>query len=98
MKGELVIKNDKITVTFRSSVSEAMLREIGFIIDKDGYLRFRNGVLCTDLATNEKINMNNYILVTIKVAKDAYRYFPILNSDESIRYVLAELRMGPYKE
>jgi hypothetical protein len=98
MRGVLQISNGNVTVIFTTLVNPALLKQIDLDVDLEGYIKFKNGQYYEDPLTKRPLKITSCVLTTIKVTSDVKRVFPIDNTDESIRYIVAELKLGPYKE
>ena len=101
--GVLIVGNREIEITFSSNHKQRdsiIFDDLKFKIDTHGYLIMPNGDKYAEPRTNNPLALHESIVCIIKPLKapNVRRAFPIENSDESIRHILYEMKLGPYME
>jgi len=74
-----------------------VLQSVDYLFDSKGTILLKNGEKYIDPFTNKTIKLKECIVCVI-YNHDAYRVIPIFGTDESIRYILASMKLGPYSE
>jgi len=74
-----------------------VLQSVDYLFDSKGTILLKNGEKYIDPFTNKTIKLKECIVCVI-YNHDAYRVIPIFDTDESIRYILASMKLGPYAE